>query len=44
VFKSAVDSVRSFANFPWLGSANHGGIFLVATAFLMAFAQGRVLS
>jgi len=35
---------RSFAKWPYLGSANHGGIFLEATAAFIALAQGRVLS
>lgn len=34
--------VFSFAKCPKAGSANHGGIFLVATASLIALAQGRV--
>ena len=37
---SASDSRRSFAKWPYFGSANHGGIFLVATALLMALARG----
>src|ERR1700691_1344741 len=44
VFISAADSVRSFSKWPYLGSANHGGIFLLATAVLIAFAHGRVPS
>src|SRR5437867_1676776 len=34
----------AFRNSPTCGSANHGGIFLLRTAALIAFAQGRVLS
>src|SRR5580658_4418356 len=37
-------SVGSFRNRPYRGSAVQGGIFLVSTAALIAFAQGRVLS
>src|SRR5690348_9734552 len=37
-------SVRSFAQVPVCGSANHGGIFLVRTAVFIAFAHGRVES
>src|SRR5258706_3348950 len=44
VLISAADRVRSFSKWPYLGSANHGGIFLVATAVLIAFAHGRGLS
>ena len=32
---------RSFENLPKCGSANHGGIFFVTTADLMALDQGR---
>src|SRR2546430_2555746 len=34
---------RSFKKCPTRGSANHGGIFLLATAAFIAFAQGRAL-
>src|SRR5579872_4630548 len=39
-------SLRCFSlvKCPYLGSANHGGIFLLTTAALMALAQGRVPS
>src|SRR5687768_15881774 len=36
--------LRSFENVPCCGSANHGGIFFVCTAVLIARAHGRVLS
>src|SRR5579863_6623468 len=36
--------VRSLENLPKCGSANHGGIFFVSIACLMAFAHGRVSS
>src|SRR5262249_52581970 len=38
---SPCERERSFEKCPTFGSANQGGIFLVATAFLIAFAQGR---
>src|SRR5689334_22011746 len=41
---SAALRERSFEKWPNWGSANHGGIFLVATAVFIAFAHGRVLS
>src|SRR5579862_6749556 len=34
-------SERSSAKWPYFGSANQGGIFLVTTSSLMALAQGR---
>src|ERR1017187_5039727 len=34
-------SLRSLAKWPILGSANHGGIFWLTTAALMALAHGR---
>src|SRR6516165_835543 len=39
---SVLPSDRSFVKCPWSGSANHGGIFRINTASLIAFAQGRV--
>ena len=44
VLISPSDKLRSFENLPCAGSANHGGIFLLETTSLMAFAHGRVLS
>src|SRR6476619_2037415 len=44
VLTSPADMVRSLENLPCCGSAYHGGIFFVATAVLMALAQGRVVS
>ena len=41
---SSWDSDRSFAKWPYCGSANHGGMILCCTASLMAPAQGRVSS
>src|SRR5262249_28318041 len=41
VSTSALESERSLDHLPKWGSANHGGIFLSATASLMAEAQGR---
>src|SRR5258708_891968 len=38
---SASDSLRSFEKWPYLGSANQGGIFLISTAVLIALAHGR---
>ena len=35
-------SDRSLLKWPYCGSANHGGIALVTTACLIAFAHGRV--
>src|SRR5258708_3408751 len=32
---------RSFAKWPYFGSANHGGIFCVSTAAFIALAHGR---
>src|SRR5438552_9175466 len=32
---------RSFVKWPYFWSANQGGIFLIVTAALIAFAQGR---
>src|ERR1035437_6577089 len=44
VAMSAADKLRSLENLPCAGSANQGGIFLLATTCLMALAQGRVPS
>ena len=41
---SACFNERSLSKCPYSGLANQGGIFFVATAFLMALAQGRALS
>jgi hypothetical protein len=41
VVMSAWLSRRSLAKWPYCGSANHGGIFWLTTATLIAFAQGR---
>src|SRR5215510_6342218 len=41
---SASLSFGALRNSPTWGSANHGGIFLLRTAVLIALAQGRVLS
>src|SRR5262249_565197 len=44
VLMSVSVSLASFRKPPYRGSANHGGIFLLRTASLIAFAHGRVLS
>jgi hypothetical protein len=44
VFTSAWLRLRSFEKCPYCGSANHGGIFLLNTAALIALAHGRVPS
>src|SRR4029079_5746814 len=41
---SALVKPFSLVKWPYLGSANQGGIFLLTTAALMALAQGRVPS
>ena len=44
VLMSSPSSRGSFRKSPYCGSANHGGIFLLTMASLIAFAHGRVLS
>jgi hypothetical protein len=44
VLMSACFNDRSFLKCPYCASANHGGIFLVNTAFFIALAHGRALS
>src|SRR6266849_2882435 len=41
---SLVNSDRSFENFPYFGSGDHGGILPASTAARIAFAHGRVSS
>src|SRR5436305_1920236 len=41
ILVSASVSLRSFWKWPYLASANHGGILCESTAAFIAFAQGR---